>query len=94
MESSLLRIAHEGLSNAAKHAHANRVTARLEYAANEVRLEVTDDGGGFTSDEVDPREGHFGLQGIRERVNKIGGNLRIASQPGKGTTLRVTVPTS
>lgn len=92
VEASLLRIAHEGLSNAAKHAHASRVTTRLEYAAKEVRLEVSDDGEGFAPGEVDARAGHFGLQGIRERVNKIGGTVRIASQPGRGTTLRVTVP--
>ena len=94
VESSLLRIAHEGVSNAIKHARATRVATRLEYAATEVRLEVSDDGEGFAPGEVDARAGHFGLQGIRERVNKIGGTLRIASQPGCGTTLRVTVPTS
>ena len=92
VEASLLRIAHEGLSNAAKHANASRVTSRLEYAAKEVRLEVSDDGESFAPGEVDARAGHFGLQGIRERVNKIGGTVRIASQPGRGTTLRVTVP--
>ena len=77
-----------------KHARATRVAARLEYAAAEIRLEVSDDGEGFAPGEVDPRAGHFGLQGIRERVNKIGGTVRIASQPGSGTTLRVTVPTT
>ena len=91
-ETSILRIAHEGASNAVKHAQARQLRVRLEFAAQEVRLEVSDDGDGFAPGEVDARAGHFGLQGIRERANKLGGTIRIASQPGQGTTLRVTIP--
>lgn len=92
IESSLLRIAHEGVSNAVKHARATRVTVRLDYGADHIRIEISDDGVGFAPEAVDARAGHFGLQGIRERANKIGGTVRIASQPGSGTTLRVAVP--
>jgi signal transduction histidine kinase len=94
VESSLLRIAHEALSNVVKHARADHAEIHLEYTPADVRLSITDHGAGFIPGEVDARAGHFGLQGIRERVNKIGGTLQIDSHPGTGTAIRITVPLS
>lgn len=94
VESSLLRIAHEALSNVVKHARADHAEIHLEYTAADVRLTITDHGAGFVPGDVDARAGHFGLQGIRERVNKISGTLQIDSHPGTGTAIRITVPLS
>jgi signal transduction histidine kinase len=55
-----------------------------------VRLTVIDDGGGFEPDKV-PRL-HFGLIGMRQRVDLVGGELRVQSEPGSGTTIEATVP--
>jgi signal transduction histidine kinase len=57
-----------------------------------VRLSVTDDGSGFSPDDV-PR-GHLGLLGMRQRLDLIGGELRVDSAPGRGTTIEATVPIS
>ncbi|HVL54596.1 MAG TPA: ATP-binding protein, partial [Vitreimonas sp.] len=58
--------------------------------ADRVRLSVTDDGGGFEPESV-PR-GHLGLIGMRQRVELVGGELRVESRPGQGTTIEATVP--
>jgi signal transduction histidine kinase len=91
-EHHLLRIGLEALTNALKHAGATEVVIDLRFGGDEVELAVRDNGRGLR-DGVDEIPGtHFGLQGIRERVNKLGGRLRIESRPGAGTRLVVTVP--
>lgn len=86
-ESALLRVAQEGLANAAKHAQATRVTLRLDYAPTEITLTVQDDGVGFSEEALtlprtpSPWSG-FGLLGMRERVVALGGTLRLANQGG------------
>ena len=89
-----LRIAREAVVNILKHADASRVAVRLEYAARLLILEVVDDGGGLTSGaaEVAASDGHLGLAGMRDRAHRAGGGVEIASQPGPGTTVRVTLP--
>lgn len=94
VETNILRIAHEAVSNVVKHARAASAEVRLEYTTAEIRIAITDTGAGFIPGEVDARAGHFGLQGIRERVNKISGTLQIDSSPGAGTAIRITVPLS
>jgi signal transduction histidine kinase len=90
-ETHLLRIAQEGVANAAHHAAARTITVDLEYTPDAVTLVIRDDGCGFDSTAPAPR-GHFGLRGMRERANKMQAALDIESAPGKGTTLRVIVP--
>jgi signal transduction histidine kinase len=87
----LLRIAHEAVANAARHANPRNIEVRLEYAANSVSLEVRDDGCGFDTAAAAPR-GHFGLLGIQERAGKLNAALRLASAPGQGTTLQIKAP--
>ncbi|MEV7197538.1 sensor histidine kinase [Streptomyces sp. NPDC093510] len=86
---TLYRAAQEGLTNARRHARASRVTVTVLLAERAARLEVSDDGCGFSPDTVAPG---FGLLGIRERVHLVGGSVDIDSSPGAGTRLTVTVP--
>jgi two-component system sensor histidine kinase UhpB len=85
------RVAQEALSNAARHSGADHVAARLRRDGDGggVELEVADDGRGFAFDES---EGGLGIAGMRERALLIGGELTIESRPGRGTTIRLTVP--
>jgi len=83
------RVAQEALSNAARHSGAGRVAVKLRRRDSDVELEVADDGRGFAFDES---EGGLGLAGMRERALLIGGQLTIESRPGRGTTVRLTVP--
>ena len=87
----LLRIAQEAVTNAARHANPREIRMRLEYGADALTLEIRDDGTGFDPTAAAPR-GHFGVLGIRERVNKLHATLNIESAPGAGTTIRVVVP--
>ena len=66
----------------------------LEYKLDQVSLEICDNGSGFTVPDYFydlTRTGHFGLIGMRERVQLVGGRLNIASQPGDGTRVRLIV---
>jgi len=90
LENSLYRIVQEALTNACKHSRANRVRITLAQKGQEIRLEVRDWGIGFNPESVE--RGHFGLEGIRQRVRLLGGRLKITSAPGDGTSIQVTVP--
>jgi len=84
------RVAQEALSNAARHSGAGRVDVSLRRLDDGgVALTVADDGRGFAFDES---EGGLGIAGMRERALLIGGELTIESRPGRGTTVRLTVP--
>jgi PAS domain S-box-containing protein len=91
IQAELHQIAQEALNNALKHAHAREVQVRLHFSDATTRLEVQDDGVGFELANAQT-EGGLGLPGMRERVLKIGGRLKINSAPGKGTTVVVEVP--
>lgn len=88
----LLRVAQEATANAVKHGHAQRIKIRLDFTAPaQMRMIIEDDGTGFAPSLPVPA-GHFGIMGIRERVEKLGGSSELRSQPGKGTTVEVKVP--
>jgi signal transduction histidine kinase len=89
-EQELYRLAQEALNNVLKHAHASRVQVRLDVASNPALLEVCDDGAGFEPSLRDG--GGFGVRGMRERAERLGGTLRIESAPGDGTRVLVSVP--
>jgi ligand-binding sensor domain-containing protein/signal transduction histidine kinase len=91
VQRELLRITHEALTNALKHAHASRVEVRLSHAPNTLGLSVCDDGQGFDPTGVaGVQNGHFGLTGMRERAALLG-QFRLDSHPGRGTKVNVTV---
>jgi signal transduction histidine kinase len=93
MEQHLLRIAQEAVTNVVKHAGANRIGIKLHTEARKLYLRIKDNGRGFeTPDVFSSRGGHFGLIGMRERAERLGGELRLASNPGEGTEVEVTVP--
>ena len=93
---NLLLVAQEALHNAVHHAGARQidVVATGDAVAGSIDLTVRDDGRGFTpGSQLGPDQGHFGLSGMRERIERLGGTLAIDSQPGSGTTVRAVVPT-
>jgi signal transduction histidine kinase len=91
----LYRVLQEGLSNAYRHGGADRATVRLRAVVRRgeprLRLTVSDTGHGFDPRAV-PAEKHFGLQGMRDRVQMIGGHFRLRSRPGRGAMIAVEVP--
>jgi signal transduction histidine kinase len=91
LEHHLLRIGLEALTNALKHADASRIDIDLDFGPSGTELVVRDNGRGIGQGASDVPGDHFGLKGVRERVDKIGGELRIEGQPGGGTTLAVRV---
>ena len=90
LENALYRIVQEALTNACKHSKSKKVTVTMTQEGQEVRLEVQDWGIGFAPESV--KNGHFGLEGIRQRVRLLGGQLTIESKPGVGTLVQVVVP--
>jgi signal transduction histidine kinase len=89
---ALYRVAQEGLSNVAKYAQARRVSLQLFVAAEEITLEIADDGVGFDLRMLEATPG-FGLRGLVERARGLGGWAEVLSTPGRGTTIMFCVPT-
>jgi len=90
---NLLLFAQETLTNALKHAQAREIAIRLAFTEEGIRLAIEDDGLGFDLERAaGPKEGHFGLQGMRERIKRLGGTLEIHTAPRQGTRLSAQVP--
>lgn len=93
LEHNLLRIAQEAVTNASKHAQATRIEVKLERTEGILNLTVIDNGCGFQTEDAFATMGaHFGLIGIRERAERIGGELRLQSRPDAGTEVEISVP--
>ena len=89
IESTLYRLVQEALTNAVKHAGAERVWIEIDEADDVVTVSVSDDGGGFDPQRT---EGGFGLVGMRERVELVAGQVLVDSAHGKGTVVRAQLP--
>jgi signal transduction histidine kinase len=93
---ALYRAVQEGLTNVQRHAGASHIWIDLHFGEQEATLILRDNGHGFDAaswQQVEPgRDGGYGLQGLQERLELIGGDLQIESAPDQGTTLRVTIP--
>ena len=87
----LLKVAREALSNAARHAGANRVSVWLSAAAGQLRLEISDDGRGFDPSAPVSAE-HHGLANMRRRAEQLHGRLEVASGLGLGTRIILLLP--
>jgi ligand-binding sensor domain-containing protein/signal transduction histidine kinase len=93
VESNLLRIGQEAMTNVMKHAKAERIRVELAFEPKQVGLRVKDDGCGFEAQGgVASADGHFGLIGMRERAERLRGKLAVESHPGAGTEIIVTAP--
>jgi signal transduction histidine kinase len=92
VETVLFRVVQEALNNTLRHAKIQHAEIRVFFETDEIVVKVIDSGVGFNPDlPLSPPHG-WGLAGMRERVDLIGGNLSIESAPGKGTKVMVTVP--
>ena len=100
LESTIYRVVQEALTNVGRHAHATRavVGVKMLGEGSSVRVAVTDDGRGLPANgaSLGPRgdglEGGFGMSGMRERAELVGGELELGPAAGGGTTVRLTVP--
>lgn len=88
---TLFRIFQETLNNILKHAHANNVQVEIVKGEDHLELIIADDGVGF-DDEARNKPNSFGLRGIHERIEHLGGTVTIASTPGRGTQIAIFVP--
>jgi signal transduction histidine kinase len=88
---ALFRIMQEALGNAAKHAHAKRITVRLTRSDGMVSLVIADDGAGFDPTRLGT-SGGLGLIMMRERASQLNGTFSFESAPGRGTTITVVIP--
>ncbi len=87
------RVAREALANAFRHAAASAVEVELTYASDQMRLLVRDDGRGIDPEvQQRGRDGHWGLSGMRERAERIGGRFTVWSRRGSGTEVELVVP--
>ena len=97
LESTIYRVVQEALTNVSRHAEATSAVVSVREHAGVIRASVTDDGKGLpNADRLGPRgdglEGGFGMGGMRERAELVGGELEFAPAPGRGTMVRLTVP--
>ncbi len=100
LESTIYRVVQEALTNVSRHAHATRAVVSVSAGSpgGAIRVAVTDDGRGLPDNgrPLGPRgdglEGGFGLSGMRERAELVGGELELGPAPSGGTTVRLTVP--
>ncbi len=92
VETAVYRIIQEALSNARKHARATEVKVEIASQGNRLIAKVADNGCGFDVEMVDAEGDNWGLIGMRERAEIIGGSLRIESNIGQGTLVHLGVP--
>jgi PAS domain S-box-containing protein len=90
LEGAIFRTVQECLTNACRHSQSEKVRVEVELADGRVNVEVRDWGVGFDPAQVEGS--HFGLQGIRQRAQLLGGAATIESAPGQGTRIRVAFP--
>jgi signal transduction histidine kinase len=90
VEIALFRTLQEALTNAAKHAKATRVRISLAFEPDASKLEIEDNGVGFSERDTQPNA--YGLLGMRQRLTGRGGSLEIISKGGRGTLLRISLP--
>jgi signal transduction histidine kinase len=88
-QENLLHIGQEALTNALKYARPRNFETRLTFNTRQLRLELRDDGHGF---RLKDRHDGLGLAGMRERVEQMGGELKVTSALGKGTKVVVNLP--
>jgi signal transduction histidine kinase len=91
LRDELYRIGREAIVNAYRHSRAKRIEAEIQYRSTELRIAVRDNGCGIDAEKL-RQNGHWGLQGMRERAERIGARLRILSKVALGTEVELCVP--
>jgi len=91
VEHAVLRVVQEALANAVKHAQPTRIRLQVQKQDGQVAVVVSDDGDGFDAARAEHRHG-FGLGSMRERVTELGGVFQLDSTPGRGTDVRILLP--
>ncbi|MDQ6422515.1 sensor histidine kinase [Paenibacillus sp. LHD-117] len=97
MEAAIYRMVQEAFSNVLKHAGASHVSLEICFKPQVITLTIQDNGAGFRIETINhptTRNAHFGLVGMRERVELIEGRLDIDSKPGQGTKIVIDIPTT
>ncbi|WP_054025409.1 sensor histidine kinase [Bacillus sp. FJAT-28004] len=97
MEAAIFRLVQEAFTNALKHASASHVMLEINYQPQHISLVIQDNGVGFNSDLIEQdatRNAHFGLVGMRERIELIEGRMDIDSNPDIGTKIIIDIPTT
>ncbi|HLX43742.1 MAG TPA: ATP-binding protein [Bryobacteraceae bacterium] len=89
----VFRIGHEAIMNAFRHSNAQEIVTEIEYRAAELRIVIRDNGCGIKSEDLKwGRNGYWGLQGMRERAERMGARLRLMSKVASGTEVELCVP--
>lgn len=93
---TVFRIVQESMNNVVKHAKASNISIHIEFNADELKLYIIDDGQGFDTNKLKEHNedisSGFGLVSMRERVELLGGDMMISSEPGRGTRLNISIP--
>jgi signal transduction histidine kinase len=90
VEQTVYRIVQEAVTNVVNHARAKKISVKLDYADEKTRLMIQDDGIGFDM-EKNNKVSHFGITGMKERAQLIGGEFALTSKPGAGTKIELTI---
>ena len=91
ISTALFRICQEALTNITRHSQATRAEIVLRTLGDQVELKVSDNGVGISKMDI-KKSNSFGILGIRERANLLGGKMNIVGRKGKGSVLRVRIP--
>jgi signal transduction histidine kinase len=90
-----MKLIREALNNAVRHGNPRHLSVLLRFERRNLRVEIADDGCGFDASVGTRPEGtHYGILGMRERVQSLGGEFLIASAPGQGTRVQLRIPIS
>src|SRR5438094_935000 len=94
VERAVIRIVGESLRNVGQHSGASNAKVMLRYDSEQVVITIEDDGKGFDANEMGTAEerGHYGIVGMRERAEGVGGQLVVRSETGRGTIVRASIP--
>jgi signal transduction histidine kinase len=89
----VLQVGRQAITNAFRHSHAREIHVLLSYGQQQLQIRVQDNGCGMTDEKLNARRaGHYGIAGMRERAERIGGSISIRSLVGEGTEVNLSVP--
>jgi signal transduction histidine kinase len=89
----VLQVGRQAITNALQHSQATRIHVLLSYGQEQLRIRVQDNGCGISKEILNlGRPGHYGITGMQERAERLGGNMSIGSSVGEGTEVNLTIP--